>query len=55
MTITEKAERMTRCEEEWTHGRRVVRCSHKAVGYAVYVWGATALCEKHLTEECGAD
>lgn len=24
-----------------------------AVGYAVYAWGAAALCERHLVEETG--
>ncbi len=52
VTIVEKAPRMGRCERDWTHGRRVVRCSKKAVGWAVYWWGAVELCEKHLDEEC---
>lgn len=28
-------------------------CKRKAHGWAVYVWGAAQLCEKHLKEECG--
>jgi hypothetical protein len=52
VTYVEKGERMGRCENEQTQGRRVLRCTRKAVGFAVYVWGSVELCEKHLDEEC---
>ncbi len=30
-------------------------CSKRAVGGALFAWGAAALCAKHLDEECGPD
>lgn len=38
----------TKCELS----ARPIFCK-KATGYAVYVWGSAALCEKHMVEECG--
>lgn len=46
----------TRCELDNNSGRgRRGQCSKRAVDYAVYAWGAAALCEKHLAEECPAE
>ena len=41
----------TRCELSRGRGQG---CK-LAVGYAAYAWGAAALCEKHLAEECPAE
>ena len=29
----------------------ISRCAKRVEGYAVFVWGAAALCKKHLEEE----
>lgn len=29
-------------------------CRKVAVGYAVFPWGAAALCEKHMADDCPA-
>ncbi len=50
-TFTPKPVRMGRCDAESDRGR----CTRRAVGWASYVWGSTALCSKHLDEECGPD